>query len=161
MGPQSFPKITGDKAFFITRLIFFSFICQGGIIWDRGDIFNKVIDRGRHRGTSHGGIWSGCVYLPQLTSNWIHISFKKRNLKAIHVLPRSEAYKLICKSFILKARNFRKYCWNHNWLKSWKCEKLNTKQNNLNYPQTFNSCRLVTDFHQPRNAGGRWRAGWV
>ena len=44
-GHKSFEKSPGIK-FFITRVIFFSFIGQRGLIWDRRDIFSKIIDRG-------------------------------------------------------------------------------------------------------------------
>ena len=33
----------------------FPFIGQGGIIWDRGDSFSKIINRGGQRGASSQG----------------------------------------------------------------------------------------------------------
>ena len=88
----------------------YSFIDQGGIIWDRGGNFSKLIDRESHRGTSHQGAWTGCVnyfhktlHLGCLTLFWICIC--TLNTDAVNfctVLATNAVQKKLCSNCQMK-----------------------------------------------------------
>ena len=47
--------------FLMTGLATASYIDRGGIIWNRGDSYSKIINLGDHQGVSHRGTWTGCL----------------------------------------------------------------------------------------------------
>ena len=77
MRPTIFPNITREKLY-LWPGITYSFICQGDIIWDRGDNFSKCINRVSHRGASHLGNSTGnlIIYVVQ----WWHKYHSKGSL---------------------------------------------------------------------------------
>ena len=57
--------------FLMTGVATASYIDRGGIIWNRGGSYSKIINLGDHQGVSHRGTWTGCLnVLANVKNRW-------------------------------------------------------------------------------------------